>query len=67
MPASDVVVLAWNKDGYSRVILTGDEVQFPRMHDDRIKSTIDGMEINPKDFPEAVRFTIKVSEWRRPT
>lgn len=58
-PRTNIVVTAWTADGYRREIIIADEVQ-TRMTDGRVKDTIDGLSIDPKDFPEMVRFTISV-------
>lgn len=52
-------VRAFNEDGYHKDILVIDQQQC-RMSEVRIKEMVDGYAIDPKDFPEMVRFTIIV-------
>jgi hypothetical protein len=63
LPKVMVEVKAWNKDDYERKILLVSEQQ-THLLDVRIKETIEGLSINPADFPEMVRFTIQVRELR---
>lgn len=54
-----VIIRAFNADGYHKDILVQDEKQV-RMHESRVNGTLEGMAIDPKDFPEMVRFVVIV-------
>ena len=54
-----VLVQAWTAQGYVRTILDADERQV-WMTDAIIKQTTDGWVIDPAQFPEAIRFTVKI-------
>ena len=68
-----VVIRAFNSEGYHRDIVIMDEVQL-RMCDVRVKDPISslysgligvGVSIDPKDFPEMVKFEVVIQEERR--
>ena len=59
----EVIIRAYNTDGYYKDILVADERQV-WMRESRLKDTAEGMSINPADFPEMVRFVVVLKEKR---
>jgi hypothetical protein len=58
-PRTSVVVTAWTADGFSREIIRADDLQ-TRMTDGRVGDTLDGLSIDPTEFPGVVRFTVAI-------
>ena len=54
-----VRVRMWTKEGYHKDVLVLDEQQ-TRMFCEPVHESMDGVVIDPKDFPEAIYFTIVV-------
>ncbi len=54
-------VTMWTKEGYRLDILKADQVQI-LMTVGIVRETIDGYRIDPKEFPEAAYFTVRVQE-----
>ncbi len=71
-PKCNVVIRAFNAEGYHRDLVIMDEVQV-RMNHMKIKEPIDsmysrligvGVSIDPKDFPEMVKFEVVIEAQR---
>jgi hypothetical protein len=68
-----ITIRAFNKDGYHKDLLIASETQV-HMHDMKVTEPKESMYsgligygggINPKDFPEMVRFEVVISEnWK---
>jgi hypothetical protein len=57
-----VKLVAWTKEGYSKVIADVSEKQV-HMHDLALRAIgMDGLFVDPEDFPEMERFSLQVTD-----
>ncbi len=58
-----IKIVAWTKEGYSKVIADADDQQV-LMHDLRINPPVNmaGLIVDPKNFPEMSSFSLQITD-----